>query len=722
VRQSDPLVPIIVQSTEMNNRQFADELRAAFIYKQSSSYFLELREKITSGFGFGDFVFRNPETAKVEARIENLKGLQDIIFKISNDCLQYHVSRNDISRWLYSRALFPLAEYLKRIDPAMLGNDMSHVRRVIFDSIVDYRRIKNRGVVAVFDPKKFDQYSNFVRLGSGSMGGKGRGLAFIDAMIKRNTVFEGFENVQITIPRTLVVCSDVFAEFMETNSLYDFALSQASDEAILERFLAARLNTQLIENLRYFLAAVSAPLAVRSSSLLEDSNYQPFAGIYTTYMIPCEAGNLEVAAQMLEKAIKAVFASVYYQASKQYMKVTKNVIDEERMAVVIQEICGSAYGNRFYPSFSGVAQSYNYYPVGAEGRGEGVVNLAFGLGKYIVEGGRALRFSPAHPASVLQTSTVENALRETQQYFYALETGNPTFEPKVDDSFNLLKLSVQEAVPDGSLRYIASTYNLRQQQLYDNAAEQGIKIITFANILKHKVFPLAEILKKILETAQMEMGRPVEIEFAVNLDYSSTPAHTFYLLQVRPTVDVQENLQDSVTARDRRNALVYAVEGALGHGIIDEVRDVIYVRPEKFDAARNPLIAEQIAALNNRLQYEKRPYLLIGPGRWGSSDPWLGVPVKWQHISGVRMMVEAGLPNYRIEPSQGTHFFQNLTSLGVFYYTVNPYTADGSTYNIDLLNAMPALYESEDLRHVRFLHPLTAKICGQKSEGVILVN
>lgn len=718
IRLDDKLIPLIVESTEDTNKVGADEVKAAFINKLSKTFNLELREKITNNFGFGDFAFVNPETGQEEARIQNLRGLQETIFKISDASLYYHVSRNNISRWLYSRAMFPLAEFLKNISVEnYVTNDLDKVRQIIFDAIVHYRKVKNRGVVAVFQRDRFDQYSNFARIGEGSLGGKGRGLAFIDAMIKRNESLEKFENAQITIPKTVVLCTDNFTEFMEQNNLYPVALSDVSDDEILQHFLKAHLPKHLIADLHTFVGAISSPIAVRSSSLLEDSHYQPFAGIYSTYMVPYNPDSRTQMLVMITEAIKAVYASVFYHDSKAYMTATKNVIDEEKMAIVLQEICGSAYGDRYYPSFSGVARSLNYYPIGAEQPEDGIVNIALGLGKYIVDGGQSLRFSPAYPNNVLQTSTLEFALRETQTHFNALDISSTHFVPKVDDGFNLLKIHVQEAMKDGTLRYIASTFDVQNETIQDGLYE-GRKIITFANILKHDVFPLAAILKETMHIAQEEMGRPVELEFAVNLDYSPQKQHVFYLLQIRPIVDSKEMIHEDIGAVDVTNTIISS-KNALGHGITNDIFDVIYVRTEAFNASKNQLIAYDIEKINKRLVAEKRPYILIGPGRWGSSDAWLGIPVKWPQISNAHVIVESGLEQYRIDPSQGTHFFQNLTSLGVSYFTINPYQKDGS-YDTDFLNEQPAEYESQYLRHVRFEQPIVVKVDGRKNIGVIL--
>ncbi len=719
IRKHDKHIPLIVESSEEENHEYADNLSAAFLNKNSKTLLIELREKITDNFGFGDFMIVNPLTGEEEARVENLKGLQESIFKISDESLYFHVSRNNISRWLYSRAMFPLAEFLKNINvDNFASSDLSKVRQIIFDAIVHYRKVKNRGVVAVFQRNRFDQYSNFARIGDGSLGGKGRGLAFIDAMIKRNVSFENFENTQITIPKTVVLCADNFSEFMELNQLYPIALSELPDTEILKHFLKARLPKRLIADLYAFLGAIDSPIAVRSSSLLEDSHYQPFAGIYSTYMVPHNAESKTQMLEMVTEAIKAVYASVFYHDSKAYMTATKNVIDEEKMAIVLQEICGNAYENRFYPSFSGVARSLNYYPIGAEKPEDGIVNIALGLGKYIMDGGTSLRFSPAYPNNILQTSTLEFALRETQTYFNALDLNQTHFVPQVDDGFNLLKIRVSDAEKDGTLRYIASTFNPQDQVINDSLFEGGRKIITFANILKHNVFPLAETLKEVLRIAQAEMGRPIEIEFAVNLDYSPLKQHMFYLLQIRPIVDSKEMVNEDIGAIPEENAII-TCKSALGHGITNDIYDIVYVKPEAFNAANNPHLVTELEQINRDLISQNRHYMLVGPGRWGSADPWLGIPVKWSNISNARLIVESGLSNYRVDPSQGTHFFQNLTSFGVAYFTIQPFLGDGS-FDTEFLNAQVAIYESKQVRHVRFEKPMIMKVDGRKNKGVVL--
>ena len=717
IRKEDPFVPLIIQSSETQNQAYAAKYEAAFIDKNSKKMDVDLRRIIADNFGFGDFIFRNPNTMEEIARVKNLKELQNILFAVPAESFLYHISHNHVSRWLYSRAMFPVAEFLKPITWNSLQDVDAH-RKIIFEAIVKYRKMKNQGVVAIFKRDRFDRYSNFARIGEGSLGGKGRGLAFIDNMVKRHPEFEEFENARVAIPKTIVLCTDIFDEFMETNNLYQVALSDVDDDVILRYFLKAKLPDRLVEDFFTFFDAVKSPIAIRSSSLLEDSHYQPFAGIYNTYMIPYLDDKYEML-RMLSDAIKGVYASVFFRDSKAYMQATSNVIDQEKMAVILQEVVGNQYANRYYPSMSGVARSLNYYPIGDERAEEGTVNLALGLGKYIVDGGMTLRFSPYHPHQILQLSEMEIALRETQTRFYALDLGNGGQNFSIDDGFNLLKLPVKEAEKDGSLNYIASTYDPYDQVIRDGLYPGGRKVITFANILQHDVFPLSRILQLALKYGQEEMRRPVEIEFAANLSREKDKTGSFYLLQIRPIVDAKEMLDEDLAAIPDE-ALLLRSDNSLGHGIMNDITDVVYVKTDHWTASRNPQIASEIEQLNQRFLNEGRNYVLIGPGRWGSSDPWLGIPVKWPHISAARIIVEAGLTNYRVDPSQGTHFFQNLTSFGVGYFTINAYRGEG-IYNEAFLNAQPAVNETEFLRHVRFEQPAVVKMDGKKKQGVVLL-
>ena len=715
VRKTGLIIPFVLESSEASNHVYAKELNASFIDKNSKSYPQDLKKKIMQRFGFGDFVILNPHTKEEIMRIKDLKDLQKKVFQIPDDSLVYHLSRNHFSRFFYSRAMFPPAEVLKHVDVSDY-KDMDEARKLIFDLIVQYRRMKNTGVVAVYQKDRFDEYSNFARIGDGSLGGKGRGLAFIGAMVKRYPKLES-DNFAVNIPKTVVICTDIFDEFMETNELYPVALGDADDETILRYFLRASLPSRLIEDLMAFFDVVKSPIAVRSSSLLEDSHYQPFAGIYSTYMVP----KIEEKYDMLRTvsdAIKAVYASVFYKDSKAYMTATSNLIDQEKMAIVLQEVVGSRYNDHFYPTMSGVARSLNFYPIGNEKAEDGIANIALGLGKYIVDGGQTLRFSPRHPHSILQMSTMDFALRETQTRFYALDLKNMAEAFTVDDAFNLVKLGLKDADAEGSLKYIVSTYDPYDQIIRDGYYPGGRKILSFVNILQHDVFPLADTLDQILRIGQQEMGRPVEIEFAVNMDPSDHTRATFYLLQIRPIVDNKEIMDEDLSLVKNEETILSSTS-VLGHGIVGDVQDIIYVKTGAFNSSNNQLIAYEIEKMNRSFTDQEKGYVLVGPGRWGSSDSWLGIPVKWPHISAARVIVEAGLTNYRVDPSQGTHFFQNLTSFGVGYFTVNPFKGDG-WFDEAFLNAQPAVEETEYLRHVRFDAPITIKMDGKKSLGVVL--
>ena len=715
VRKTGLIIPFVLESSESNNRIYAEELGSSFIDKNSKSYPQDLRKKIMQRFGFGDFVILNPQTKEEIMRIKDLKDLQKKVFQIPDDSLVYHLSRNHFSRFFYSRAMFPPAEVLKRVDVSDY-KDMDEARKLIFDLIVQYRRMKNTGVVAIYQKDRFDEYSNFARIGDGSLGGKGRGLAFIGAMVKRYPVLE-HENFAVTIPKTVVICTDIFDEFMDTNELYPVALSEIDDDTILKYFLRASLPARLIEDLMAFFDVVKSPIAVRSSSLLEDSHYQPFAGIYSTYMVPKIDDKYEML-RTVSDAIKAVYASVFYRDSKAYMTATSNLIDQEKMAIVLQEVIGNSYSDRFYPTISGVARSLNFYPIGNEKAEDGIANIALGLGKYIVDGGQTLRFSPRHPRNILQMSTMDFALRETQTRFYALDLKNLAEQFSVDDSFNLLRLGLKDADADGALKYIVSTYDPYDQIIRDGYYPGGRKILSFVNILQHDVFPLAETLDSILHIGQDEMGRPVEIEFAVNINQEDSSQATFYLLQIRPIVDNKEIMEEDLTLVQKEDTILSSTS-VLGHGIISDVQDVIYVKTEAFNSSNTQLIAYEIEKINRQFTGNEKGYVLVGPGRWGSSDPWLGIPVKWPHISNARVIVECGLENYRVDPSQGTHFFQNLTSFGVGYFTINPFKGDG-WFDEAYLNACPVVEETEYLRHVHFDEPVVIKMDGKRSLGVVL--
>ena len=715
IRQNDPYLPLILESSESENRAKAEAEGFRFVDKNSKKMSLDLRKMLEEHLGFGDFIFRDPKTKAEIMRIHSLKELQDNIFKIPDDSMLYHISRNHMSRWLSARAIFPVSMFLKTVTWERLKDITAH-REIIFDAIVQYRHMKNIGVVAVFDRMKFDAYSHFARIGDGSLGGKGRGLAFLDNIIKMHPEFNSLEGAKVQIPRTVVLCTDVFDQFMEQNNLYQIALSDASDDDILRHFLRAQLPDSLIADFFTFFEAVKSPIAIRSSSLLEDAHYQPFAGIYSTYMIPYLDDKYAML-EMLACAIKGVYASVYYRDSKAYMTATSNVIDQEKMAVILQEVVGKQYDGRYYPNISGVLRSLNYYPIGDERAEDGIASLALGLGKYIVDGGQTLRVSPYHPHQVLQTSELETALRETQTRFYALDTRHVGNDFKVDDGFNILNLKVKEAERDNSLNFIASTYDPYDQVIRDGLYEGGRKVISFAGVLQQNVFPLPELLQMSMRYGAEAMRRPVEIEFACNLNADRTGS--LYLLQIRPIVDQKQMLDEDLAAIADADCLLRS-HNSLGHGVTEDVTDVVYVKTDdRFSAADNPTIAREIEKLNKEYLDRGTNYVLVGPGRWGSSDSWLGIPVKWPHISAARVIVEVALKNYRVDPSQGTHFFQNLTSFGVGYFTIDENRNDGC-FHKTTLDAMPAVEETEHVRVVRFEKGLRIMMDGKKGEGVVV--
>ncbi len=733
IREIDEYLPLILQTSEPNIISTTRGIR--ILDKNSKKFDVDLRNTIAEHFGFGDFLFRNPDTNEVVCRVRNLKELQDNIFKIPDNSMHYHISRNHMSRWLAARAIFPVSEFLKHITWHKL-QDVDRHRQIIFDAIVAYRHMKNFGVVAVFNKDRFDSYSHFARIGDGSLGGKGRGLAFLDNIIKNHEEFHKFPGAKVFIPKTVVLCTDLFDQFMEQNHLWEKALSDVPDADILNTFLSAKLPESLLDDFNTIIDATQKPLAVRSSSLLEDSHYQPFAGIYSTYMTPYSEDRKKMLHD-LSNAVKGVYASVYYHDSKAYMTATQNVIDQEKMAVIIQEVVGQQYGNRYYPNISGVLRSLNYYPVGDEKPEEGIASLALGLGKYIVDGGQSLRVSPYHPAQVMQMSELEIALRQTQTRFYALPMSSCHEDPTTDDGYNIQKLMVNEADEDGSLQYIASTFDPYDQIIRPGIYEGGRKIISMNGVLEQGVFPLPELMQLSLQLGMEEMRRPVEIEIACNIHPDKTGC--YYLLQIRPIVDSKQELNEDLLEVSDDICLLRS-HNSLGHGIIEGVQDIVYVKvDENYSATNNSRIADEIDSINDLFLRDGKNYILIGPGRWGSSDSWLGIPVKWSNLSAAKLIVEEILPNYYVDPSQGTHFFQNLTSLGVGYFTIDTYhdrngnpvdctkkekyiNGELEMLNRAYLDSLPAIYESNFVRHVSLPYPCIIKMDGMKQEGIVIFD
>ena len=715
IKKDNPQMPFLLQSSQESMRATAEELGVGFIAKYSKTLLIELSDYIGEEFSFGDFVFKDLKTGTVIGRARDLRDLQQLVMEIPEEVLFYHGERNRLSKWMYARGLFSLAATVRKLHNGSFDS-IDRMREFIAQAIREYRILQGYGVVARFDPDTYDNYIGFARIGNGSLGGKARGLAFMNSMLHKYRFYDKYEGVRIYLPRTLVIATDCFDEFIRENGLQYVINSDISDDEILSEFVSSRLPESLVDDLRIFIRHSSKPLAVRSSSKLEDSHYQPFAGIYSTYMIPMTS-NEDQTLRLLGKAIKSVYASVYFASSRAYIQATANLLSEEKMAVVIQEVCGTADSGYFFPTISGVARSLNFYPIGDEKPQDGIVNLAFGLGKLVVDGGQTLRFSPRYPKNVLQLSTPELALSETQREMYALNLKPEEFKTSIDDAVNLQRFEINKAKHFRNMRHVASTWDMQNQRITDSTFEDGRKIVTFSRILKYDTIPLAQIVCDLLEMGEKEMRCPIEMEFAVDMDVPYGTDCVFNFLQIRPIVDTQSNVSLDWSEVSPDGALVYA-EHALGLGAIGDVCDVVYIRNEAFDSARTQQIADEIGALNNRMRAEKRSYVLIGPGRWGSSDPWLGIPVKWTAISEAKVIVECGLENFRVEPSQGTHFFQNLTSFGVGYMTISPFLGDGA-FDAAQLDGEQAVYESELVRHVRFTEPLYIYVDGRKNKGII---
>ena len=715
IKEDNPLMPVLLQSSQTEFAAEAGRLGAGFIAKDSKTLLTQLHEYISKEFAFGDFVFKDPDTGAEIGRAKDLAQMQQMIATIPDRAFEYHTSQNHLSKWLYSRGLFPLAASIRQYNKSHFATVEEH-RRVLENLIRDYRTLLGQGVVARFDPETYSDAVAFARIGEGSLGGKARGLAFMNSMLIKYRQYDKHENVRIMIPRSVVIATEYFDEFIDMNGLKYVISQEASDEEILSEFVTSTIPQRLQEELKAYIRTVRTPLAVRSSSKLEDSHYQPFAGIYSTYMIPYTE-NEDQMLRLVLRAVKSVYASVYFAASRAYIQTSQNLISEEKMAVILQEVCGTEQNGLYFPTFSGVARSINYYPIGDEKPEDGVCNIAMGLGKLVVDGGRTLRFSPRYPQKVLQTSTPELALRDTQSEVLALSLRPEEFRTSIDDAVNLHRLTLQEIGDYRNARHVCSVWDRENERISDSPFDRGRRVITFNNILKYNTFPLAEIISDILRMGADEMRCPVEVEFAVNMDVAPGRQRIFNLLQIRPIIDNQDNRPIDWSRENPAEALIYG-ESALGIGRMSDIADIIYVKSADFDSLSTEKIADELLGLNARMRDEKRSYILVGPGRWGSSDPFLGVPVKWTHISEAKVIVECNIEKFDVEPSQGTHFFQNVTSLGVGYLTINPSRGEG-IFREKLLDARPAVWEGRYLRLVRFERPLWVAIDGRSNKGMV---
>ena len=709
IRSEMPKMPILMQSSQESMKSVADSLGAGFLMKRSKTLTHELSEYIGREFGFGDFVATDARGREI-ARAHDLQGAEAILSRLNEKTLTAMRSKNYLSRWLLARGIFSIGNQIKN----STFPDSEAFREKAIALIHEYRISQGLGVTARFDPATFNDAIWFSRFGEGSLGGKGRGLAFLNQILYRHNLYTRWEDVHITVPRTLVIATEYFDRFILENGLQYVINSDISDAEILSEFVSSNLPQELAEALRAFIRVVRTPLAVRSSSKLEDSYYQPFAGVYSTYMIPATE-NEDQQLRLLSKAIKSVYASVYFAASRGYITATANVISEEKMAIIIQELCGSEDHGFFFPTLSGVARSVNFYPIGHERAEEGISKVAFGLGKAVVDGEQVLRFSPSYPKNTLQTSTPELTMRDTQQVMYALNLLPEKFKTSVDDAVNLERIPISEC-PFDALSKVVSTFDYENQRIVDSPLPRGPKFVTFAHILRYNTFPLADIVRNLLDIAAEEMKCSVELEYAADLSSGN-----FVVLQVRPISADSLHAEVDWSSVDETDALVCS-GSALGTGWVKDIQDIIYLKKERFDKMKTVEMAAELRSINNRMRTEGKPYVLIGYGRWGSSIPTLGVPVAWSDISEAKVIVECSLPDFRVDPSQGTHFFQNLTSLGAGYVNADPFSRPEDRVDLDELDELPAVEESEWLRHVRLSQPLVVCVDGRTGHALIKID
>ncbi|MFC2087099.1 PEP/pyruvate-binding domain-containing protein [Bacteroidota bacterium] len=718
LRKNNPHLPVLLQSSNVKNKRYAEELNVGFIYKYSKTLMHEIRHYLQNQFALGDFIFIDPKTQKEVARAYNLKSLYELLKTIPDETLLFHTSRDHFSKWLNARALFPIAKIFRERANNEFDN-VDEIRNYAIRAIENFRIIKNRGIIAYFNTEKYDKFSLFTRIGDGSIGGKARGLAFIDNILKKYTVFNKFKNTNVLIPRSLVLCTDIFEEFMQSNNLHDIALGNIEDTELVKIFVSGYLSQDLKEKLTRFLKVCDKPLAVRSSSKLEDSSFQPFAGVYSTYMIPNDKHNLKRTLESLLIAIKCIYASVYFKGSKRYMESTLNAIDEEQMGIVIQELCGNETNGFFYPTIAGVVRSINYYPVKNENPEDGVAEIAYGLGKTVMEGlGATLRFCPKYPKNIIQLANPENALKNTQNYFYALDLNPESFKSSPDESINLRKLKIKDAMEDPFFKYVSSAFHPESNTISDSFTESNTRIITFSRILNYNQIPLAEILSILIKIAEKQMNCPVEIEFAVEMDKHDQDKSHFNILQIRPTVHLSEKFEIKTDDINKDDIFIYS-KSSMGSGKWTHLKDIVYVENEHIKDLDVCRIVNDIRTINDQLKKVGKEYILIGPGRWGSADYSLGIPVRWEDISQARAIVELHTKNDSIEPSQGTHFFHNITSFQVAYFSLHPKYSE-CFIDSGFLSNKKVKQQYTNLKHYIVDTPLQVIVNGINGKGLIM--
>ena len=728
VKKDNKYIPTLLQSTDSKNRKRAEELGAYFIHKNSPTLLEDFDNFMLKHLGFGDFIFLLPSDKKTKtlheatveiSRASNMEEFEKIIQKVPLESIRFHANRNDFSNWLMARGEFQLAMKLR---PRKVSdfNNLDEVRKHLTHFFNEARRERHLGVMTDFSKEKFEFESSFTKIGGESLGGKGRGIAFIRSLLARYDFYDKFKDVNIVVPNTVVIGTKEFDKFLSKNNLYAKLNSKRKlkDEEIAQIFLKGDFSDDLKKKLKKILKTFKSPIAIRSSSLLEDSQNFPFAGLYSTYMLPNNHKSISQRLDQLTQAIKLIYASVFFKEAKAYIESTASKIEEEKMAIVIQELIGNDYNGRFYPTFSGVAQSYNFYPVSHQKREDGVASIAVGLGYSVVGGEKVIRFSPRHPGIIPEFSNPKLIFENTQTGLYVLNTKNKNIDLSKKDENLLQKMNISDIKNDGSLEYVSSTYDREDEMIRDSFSEEGPFLITFAGILKYDIFPLTSILQELLEIGQRGMGSPVEIEFAVNFDKEEKKPPTFAVLQIRPLVVSQERYEIEWDEEDtgKENVLIHSKK-ALGNGVIDTVKDIVYVIPKKFDSSKTIQIADEIGKINKNLANSQ--YLLIGPGRWGTQDRWLGIPVRWSQISNVKVMVETAIEEFNIKPTQGTHFFQNIISKGIGYIntTLNPRE---SVIDWNWLDGQKAETQLKYVRHLRLKKPLMIKFDGRV--GRVLVT
>ena len=716
VRALHPDIPILLQSSEPANEKLAESLDVSFVLKDSPLMLKEVRQFMREHLSFGDFVFKDDDGVEV-ARASDLRSLEHALEVIPDDSLLFHSERNHFSNWLKARTEFWLAHELR---PRRVSDyaSVDELRRDLIRRLRDWRRAQQRGTIVDFDPDSFDPLTSFARIGGGSLGGKGRGLAFLGNLIENYGLEGAYEGVRIGVPPAVVLGTDVFDRFLDENALRDFAISCDDDDEIRERFLEVGLPKSVMRALRAFIALIDAPLSVRSSSLLEDSQHQPFAGVYSTFMLPNNGGEDGGRLADLLTAVKLVYASTFYRKAKVYMDATSYRLEEEKMAVVVQRLVGAKRENRFYPDFSGVARSHNFYPCAPSTSEDGIASVALGLGAFVVDGGCSYRFSPKYPRHQIQFSTIEDMLNYAQRQFFALELDERDPDVPPESSFTLTQFDLNQAEEDGTLARLASTYSPDNDAVYDGLRGTGVRIVTFAPILKERVFPLPDILLMLLDLGRWSMSAAVEIEFAVNLATPEGEPKEFSILQMRPMV-VNYDPEEVETDGIGPDEMVVESCEVLGNGVMKDIRDIVTIKIDGFERSSTREVAQEISLFNYELSREGTPYILIGVGRWGSADPWLGIPVNWEQISGASVIVESSFRDLRVTPSQGSHFFQNLSTMRVGYFTIDDQSGTGSV-DWDWLAAQPVFKEREHTRHIRLKKPLIVKMDGRVSHGVIL--